>query len=185
MAICVITSAGAALVRDAMENSTKFVLTRARFGSAFENDRGDLASKTADFFDGGTGSVDAVSTYMGTLAVSVSFSAADDSIPVKSICICGQPAKDGIDPEYSEADDVVVLAWSDDNSCLVSGAGFAMNFEAPIPGYGLIDDDGAIPNPAGVSVVSFTEGEGGADGVLVLRLSDGTEIEVAANPASP
>jgi hypothetical protein len=180
--LSVMTSNGAALCRQAAEESKKIVFTRAYCGPQYETDRGDLASKDLSWFSGSSGTVSAVSTALGFLQVCAAFAAVDEGTdPVKSVCLCAQLASDDADPEYSEDDDVIFAACSDDNSAYISGNAFAVPFSLPIDLSSLVDDVGSVPNSAGLAVVSFTPGEGGADGVLQLALSDGTIIDVAAN----
>lgn len=180
--LSVMTSAGAALCRQAAEESKKIVFTRAYCGSQYENDRGDLACRDLAWYSGAAGTIAAVSTALGYLQVFAAFSAVDEGTdPVKTVCLCAQLASDDVDPEYSEDDDVIFAACSDDNSAYISGNAFAVPFSLPIDLSSLVDDVGSMPNNAGVAVVSFTPGEGGADGVLQLALADGTIIDVAAN----
>lgn len=175
----VITNAGAALLRDAKEAGKKVALTRAKAGRSADMDRGSLCWKDAAWYDQKTGSVSVVSNDLGFLHVSASFNAGSGNEPIKSVCICGQLAKDGDNPEYSEADDVVVAAVSDDNACFDDSTAFSVELDLPVATSGLIDDVGEMYNPAGLRVVSFTPGEGDNPGTLCIELDDGKLIDLS------
>lgn len=142
--VYILASAGAELLRDAVAKEKKIVLTRAVACSVYDLDRGDLACKPLDFFNGIDGSVSGVSYGNGCTEVSVSFDGSGDGDPVKSICICAQLKKDGVTPEYDPADDVVFAAWSDDNSGYLDLDEFAFGFSLPIMLSGIIDAFGAV-----------------------------------------
>lgn len=177
----ILSSAGAELLRAALEKEEKLVFTRAIAGSKYDLDRGDLAAKPVAFFNGVDGTIIGVSYAEGCTQVSCAFDGSGDGAPVKSVCICAQVAIDDPDPQYDPDDDVVFAAWSDDNSGFVDSSSFALTFDLPIALDGVVDDGGDIPSNAGLSVVSFTPGEGGADGVLQIKLSNGKIIDIAAN----
>ena len=90
-------------------------------------------------------------------------------------------AKDGVDPEYDEDDDVVVAAICNDNAGFTDADAFAVDLDLPCAASSIVDNVGAIPNNAGFSVVSFTAGEAPADGVLQIKLADGKVLDIAAN----
>lgn len=183
--IQVITSEGAALLRKAAEDSTKIVFTRAKAGSAWENSRGDLCAKPLGWYGVKNGSISAVSNALGFLQVSASFTAtASGTDPIKSVCICAQLVKDGDSPTYSEADDIIVAAVSNDNAGFISGDTFSVDFDLPVVAGSVVDAVGAIPNASGLNVVSFTAGEAPADGVLQVKLANGKIIDIAANEHS-
>lgn len=140
----VITNAGAALVRQAASGSKKLVFTRAKSGSQWDDSRGDLANKPADWYDGIEGTISGVKAGSDGLKVVASFTAADiGDLPVKSVCICAQIKKDGIDPEYDEAEDVIFAATCNDNSCFTIADSFDVNFDLPIPMSAVVDDTGS------------------------------------------
>lgn len=140
----VISNAGAALVRKAASGSKKLVFTRAKSGSQWDDSRADLANKPANWYDGIEGTISGVSAGSDGLKVVASFTAADSGdLPVKSVCICAQLKKDGVDPEYDEADDVIFAAWCDDNSAYVSGDAISIKFDLPIALSSLVDDSGS------------------------------------------
>ena len=177
--ISVLTSEGAQLLRNAVKNSDKIVFTRAIAGSAYDMDRGDLAAKPIEWYDGASGEIAAVSSALGNAQICASFAAVEDgTAPVKSVCICAQIAKDGDSPEYANADDVVFAACSDDNSGYISGNAFGVSFDLPVALTGIVDDVGAVPNNAGLNVVGFESG------TLTVKLSDGTTLEISASEAS-
>lgn len=177
--ISVLTSAGAQLLRNAIKNSDKIVFTRAIAGSAYDMDRGDLAAKPLDWYDGASGSIVSVSSALGNAQIFAGFDAVEEGTdPVKSVCICAQIAKDDVDPEYAEDDDVVFAACSDDNSGYISGTAFGVSFDLPVALSGIVDDVGAVPNNAGLSVVGFESG------TLTVKLADGTALEISASEAS-
>lgn len=182
----VLTSDGAALLRKAVNDSEKIVFTRAVAGSQYDMDsRGDLASKPIEWFDGADGDVIGVSHASGHLSVSVAFEGVENGTdPVKSIALCAQIASDDPDPEYDPADDVVFAALCDDNSGIISADTFAVTIEIPLAISSLIDDGGIIASDSGLQVVSFTPGEGGADGILQIKLTNGKIIDIAANEHS-
>lgn len=179
-----ITSAGAALMRKAVSDSAKIVFTRARAGSAWEYERGALLAHDASWYGVKTGTVSAVSTDLGSLQVVASFSAGDGTDPIKSVCVCAQFAKDGVDPEYDEDDDVVVAAICNDNSGFTDADAFSVDLDLPCAASSIVDNVGAIPNNAGLTVISFAAGEAPADGVLQIKLADGKVIDIAANEHS-
>ena len=183
----VLTSEGAQLLRKAVNDSKKIVFTRAKDGSRYDMDsRGDLAAKPPTWFDGQTGSISAVSNALGFLQVIASWDAVDSGVlPIKSACIMAQEAKDGVSPTYATADDVIFAIWCDDNAGYVNGSAIRLTFELPIClGSGLIDAVGTIPTQAGLTFVSFAAGEAPADGVLQVKLSNGTVLDIAANEHS-
>lgn len=181
----VITSEGAALLRKAAADSEKIVFTRAKAGSERENSRGDLCAKPLAWYGVKNGSISAVSNALGFLQVSASFSATDSGTdPIKSVCICAQIAKDDVEPEYAEADDIIVAAVSNDNAGFISGDAFSVEFDLPVVAGSVVDAVGSIPNASGLSVLSFTAGEAPADGVLQIKLADGKIIDIAANEHS-
>lgn len=181
----ILTSQGAQLLRDAAAASKKIVFTRAICGSQWCMDRGALGAKPIDWYDGADGTIAAVSNELGFLQVSAAFSAVDEGAdPVKSVCICAQIASDDAEPEYADEDDVIFAACSDDNSGHISGIAFAVDFALPISMSSMVDSVGNVPSNAGLSVVSFTPGEAPADGVLQVKLADGTVIDIAANEHS-
>lgn len=140
----VITNAGAALVRQAASGSKKLVFTRAKSGSQWDDSRADLANKPADWYDGIEGTISGVTAGSDGLKVVASFAAADSGdLPVKSVCICAQLKKDGVDPEYAEADDVIFAATCNDNSCFTIADSFSVNFDLPIPMSSVVDDTGS------------------------------------------
>jgi len=140
----VISNAGAALVRKAASGSKKLVFTRAKSGSQWDDSRADLANKPADWYDGIEGTISGVSAGSDGLKVVASFTAADSGdLPVKSVCICAQLKKDGVDPEYDEADDVIFAATCNDNSCFTIADSFTVNFDLPIPMSSVVDDSGS------------------------------------------
>lgn len=140
----VITNAGAALVRQAASGSKKLVFTRAKSGSQWDDSRADLANKPADWYDGIEGTISGVKAGSDGLKVVASFTAADiGDLPVKSVCICAQIKKDGIDPEYDEAEDVIFAATCNDNSCFTIADSFSVSFDLPIPMSAVVDDSGS------------------------------------------
>lgn len=178
----VLTSEGAALLRKAVNDSAKITFTRAVAGSHYDMDsRGDLAAKPLSWYDGADGEVIGVSHATGHLAVSVAFDAEDGTDPVKAVAVCAQIAIDDPDPEYDPDDDIVFAAMCDDNSGITSADAFAVTLDLPLAIPGLVDAGGVIPSEAGLQVVSFTAGEGGADGVLQVKTADGKVIDIAAN----
>lgn len=167
---CVITSKGAELLRNAAENSEKVVFTRAVASSNFDKDRSDLCAVPLSWFNGIDGSIDAVSAGK----VAISFSAADDSAPIKSVCLCAQVYDaDG----YEDENDTVFAVWSDDNALFDAAVAFSMIFDLPVDLTGLVDASGTIPNDAGLSVVSYESG------TLTVKLADGTVLEISATEA--
>lgn len=140
----VITNAGAALVRQAASGSKKLVFTRAKSGSQWDDSRADLANKPADWYDGIEGTISGVTAGSDGLKVVASFAAADSGdLPVKAVCICAQLKKDGVDPEYDEADDIIFAATCNDNSCFTIADSFSVNFDLPIPMSSVVDDTGS------------------------------------------
>lgn len=140
----VITNAGAALVRQAASGSKKLVFTRAKSGSQWDDSRADLANKPADWYDGIEGTISGVTAGSDGLKVVASFAAADSGdLPVKSVCICAQLKKDGVDPEYDEAEDVIFAATCNDNSCFTIADSFTVDFDLPIPMSSVVDDSGS------------------------------------------
>lgn len=140
----VITNAGAALVRQAASGSKKLVFTRAKSGSQWDDSRADLANKPADWYDGIEGTISGVTAGSNGLKVVASFTAADiGDLPVKSVCICAQLKKDGVDPEYDEAEDIIFAATCNDNSCFTIADSFSVNFDLPIPMSSVVDDSGS------------------------------------------
>ena len=181
----VITSEGAALIRKASADSDKIVFTRAKAGGEWENDRGDLCAKPLEWYGVKNGSVSAVSNSLGFLQVVASFTATDSGVdPIKSVCICAQMKKDGEDPAYAEADDIVIAAVSNDNAGFVSGDAFSVQFDLPIMAGGVVDAVGNIPNASGMSFISFEAGEAPADGLLQVKLANGKVLDIAANEHS-
>lgn len=179
-----ITSAGAALMRKAATDSDKIVFTRARAGSGWEYERGALFAHDAEWYGVKTGTVSAVSTDLGFLQIAVAFSAGDGTEPIKSVCICAQIAKDGVEPEYDEDDDVVVAAICNDNAGFTDADAFSIVLDLPCAASSIVDNVGSVPNDAGLAVLSFTAGEAPADGVLQIKLADGKIIDIAANEHS-
>lgn len=175
----IITNAGANLLRDAKESGKKVVLTRARAGKNADMERGSLCWRDADWYDVKTGSVSVVSNDLGFLHVSASFDAGSGSDPIKSICICGQLAKDGDNPSYAVEDDIVIAAVSDDNACFDDAAAFSVDMDLPVATSGTIDNVGEMYNAAGLRVVSFTPGESDNPGTLRIALDDGTLIDLS------
>ena len=142
--LMVISNAGAALVRKAASGSKKLVFTRAKSGSQWDDSRADLANKPADWYDGIDGTISGVTAGSDGLKVVASFTAADSGdLPVKSVCICAQLKKDGVDPEYDEADDVIFAATCNDNSCFTIADSFSVNFDLPIPMSSVVDNSGS------------------------------------------
>lgn len=141
----VLTSAGAALLREAVNDSKKIVFTRAIAGSHYDMDsRGDLSAKPIDWYDGANGSISGVSAKTSGLVVVASFEAVDSGVdPVKSACICAQIKKAGVDPEYDPADDVIFAACCDDNSLFVSGDSIQIQFDLSVAMSSLVDDTGS------------------------------------------
>lgn len=183
--IPVITSEGAALLRKASDDSTKIVFTRAKASSEWDLERGDLAAKPLIWYDVKNGSISAVSNALGFLQVSSAFTATESgTTPIKSICICAQLAKEGVNPSYSESDDIIIAALSNDNAVFTSGQTFNVVFNLPAVAGSIVDTVGNIPNDAGLSVISFTAGEAPADGVLQIKLANGKVIDIAANEHS-
>lgn len=176
-----ITSAGAALMRKAATDSAKIVFTRARAGSGLEYERGALLAHDASWYGVKTGTVSAVSTDLGSLQLVASFSAGDGTAPIKAVCVCAQIAKDGESPEYDEDDDVVVAAICNDNAGFTDADAFAVDLDLPCAASSIVDNVGAIPNNAGLSVISFTAGHFSDNGVLQIKLADGKVIDIAAN----
>lgn len=150
----VLTSAGAQLLRQAKAASKKIVITRAKCGSQWDMDRGDLCGKPLEFYDGAAGSIDSVSMAKGYLQVVASFEAVDSGTdPVKSVCICAQIQKNGVSPTYDPADDVPFAACSDDNSGHISGIGFSVDFGLPISdGASIVQSGSAEVYKGGVTV---------------------------------
>lgn len=181
----VITNAGANLLRDAKEAGKKVVLTRARAGRNADMERGSLCWRDAAWYDGKTGSVSVVSNALGFLHVEASFNSGSDDAPIKSVCICGQFAKDGESPSYADADDVVIAAVSDDNACFDDAAAFSVDMDLPVAASGIIDAVGALYNPAGLEVVSWTPGEDDKPGTLRVKLSDGKQIDLSGTLYTP
>ena len=175
----VLTSAGAGLIRDAVAAEKKIVFTRALCGSQYEDQRGDLSAKPKDWYDGASGSVIGVDTSKGNVCAFAAFEAVDDGTdPVKSVCLCAQMAKDGEDPEYDEADDVIFAASSDDNSGFISGYAFGIAFDLPTNALGLVDAGGVVPNGSGLHVSGFESG------TLTVVLDNGKTLEISATEQS-
>lgn len=183
-ATSVLTSGGAQLIRDAISASKKIVFTRAKSGSEFEENRGGLAYKDASFYNISNGSISAVAKN-GSISVLASFSAVSQSVaPVKSVCLCAQIAKEGDSPTYSESDDIIFAACSDDNSGFIAGNDYSVQFDLPVNALSLFDAVGEFPSSSGLHFVSFTAGESPADGVLQVKLDNGKILDIAANEHS-
>lgn len=158
----VITSAGAQLLRDCEAAEKKIVFTRARCGSQWDENRDGVGYHDAEWFDGAEGTITGVSVG-GNVKVKASFSAVDSGTdPVKSVCICAQAKKDGVDPEYDEADDVIFAVSSDDNSGIISGIAFDVVFDMPTQCLGLVDAVGAVDDAI------HTSGDQSIDGKLTV-----------------
>lgn len=181
----IITNAGANLLRDAKEAGKKVVLTRARAGKKSDMDRGSLCWRDADWYDGKTGSVSVVSNALGFLHVEASFNSGSGDAPIKSLCICGQLAKDGDNPSYAFEDDIVIAAVSDDNACFDDAAAFSVDMDLPVAASGVIDAVGDLYNPAGLEFVSWTPGEDDNPGTLRVKLSDGKQIDLSGALYAP
>ena len=163
----VLTSAGAQLLRQAKAASKKIVITRAKCGSQWDMDRGDLCGKPLEFYDGATGSIDSVSMAKGYMQVVASFEAVDSGTdPVKSVCICAQIKKNGVSPTYDPADDVPFAACSDDNSGHISGIGFSVEFGLPISDGASIVQSGSAEIYKGEVTVDIGDG---------IAISDATQ----------
>lgn len=169
----VLTNDGAALLRDAVNNSKKIVFTRAICGSLYDMDsRGDLAAKSKDWYNGATGSITTVAADASGLVVIASFRAVDSGTdPVKSACICAQIAKDGVDPVYDPADDVIYAAWCDDNAQYTSGDDITIKFSLPVSIVGLVDD-------IGVGLIPLSCEYSTANKTVDLTLGNGTKIRL-------
>lgn len=179
-----ITSAGAALMRKAATDSAKIVFTRARAGSAWEYERGALFAHDYSWYAVKTGTVSAVSNGLGFLQAVAAFSAGDGTDPIKSVCICAQIAKDDAEPVYDEDDDVVFAAVTNDNAGFTDADAFQVQFDLPCVAGSIVDAVGNVPTAAGLAFVSFTPGNFSVDGVLQVKLADGTVIDIAANEHS-
>lgn len=165
----VLTSRGAGLFRDAVEESFKIVFTRAIAGSNWDESRGDLSAKPIDWYDGADGSISAVSTANGILQVVASFSGSGTN-PVKSVCICVQKKKDGVSPTYDKKDDIIFAACCDDNSGYVSGDSFKIHFNLPVAMSSVVDAVGTVDPD-----VVHTSGDQTIDGSLTVGNEDSAE----------
>lgn len=172
--ISVLTSAGAALIRKAIEDESKIVFTRGIASTNYESDRGDLSAKTLEFYDGADGAVFAVSTQKGNIQAAVGFSGEGDGKIIKSVCICAQLENDGGD--YDPSDDVIFAACSDDNSGYVDSAAFYVEFDMPTNALGLVDEVGTYPNNSGMNFVSF-------DNSTLTIAAGGKTLEISATEA--
>lgn len=109
----VITPAGAALIAQATA-ANQIVFTSALSGTTAATDAADLAGKTAAFYDGISGSIDACSATGTTARIVAAFgNAGASSQAVKSVCIMGRLAS------QSAGSEVIVAAMSDDASTIV------------------------------------------------------------------
>lgn len=109
----VITPAGAALIAQATA-ANQIVFTSALSGTTAATDAADLAGKTAAFYDGVSGSIDACSATGTTARIVAAFgNAGSSSQAVKSVCILGRLAS------QSAGSEVIVAAMSDDASTIV------------------------------------------------------------------
>lgn len=155
----VITSAGAQLLRDCEAAEKKIVFTRARCGSQWDENRDGVGYHDAEWFDGADGTIAGVSVD-GNIKVKASFSAVDSGTdPVKSVCICAQAKKNGVDPEYDEADDVIFAVSSDENSGIISGIAFDVVFDMPTQCLGIVDAVGAVDDAVHTSGDQTIEGK--------------------------
>lgn len=179
----ILTLSGVAFIRDIKEASDKIVFTRARSGSQWDSERGDLAAKPLDWYDGVDGSISAVSVAGGILSVIASFSGSG-SAPIKSVCICAQKKKNGVSPTYDKKDDVIIAATCDDNSCYVSGDSFQIRFDLPIALSGVVDPVGSV-DPANM-MTTDTEQNIEADKTFLdcnLSVSEdgGGSVDISSN----
>lgn len=193
----VITNAGAALARKAASGSKKLVFTRAKSGSQWDDSRADLANKSADWYDGIEGTISGVTAGSDGLKVVASFTAADiGDLPVKSVCICAQIKKDGIDPEYDESEDVIFAATCNDNSCFTIADSFVVNFDLPIPMSAVVDDTGSTSGDyvtldteqtiTGAKTIDNTleiNSDGGSNGILIGKSFIGDQSIFIRNSA--
>ena len=111
--INIITPDGAALIAQATA-ANQIVFTAALSGTTAATDAADLASKTAAFYDGITGTINACSATDNIAKIVAAFgNAGASSQAVKSVCILGRLAS------QSAGSEVIVAAMSDDASTIV------------------------------------------------------------------
>ena len=111
--INIVTPDGAALIAQAT-SANQIVFTGALSGTTAATDAADLASKTAAFYDGITGTIAACSATGNIAKIVAAFgNAGASSQAVKSVCILGRLAS------QSAGSEVIVAAMSDDDSTIV------------------------------------------------------------------
>lgn len=111
--INIVTPDGAALIAQATA-ANQIVFTAALSGTTAATDAADLAIKTAAFYDGITGTINACSATGTTARIVAAFgNAGSSSQAVKSVCILGRLAS------QSAGSEVIVAAMSDDASMIV------------------------------------------------------------------
>lgn len=111
--INIITAAGTALIAQATATNP-IVFVDALTGTTAATDGADLATKTASWYDGQTGIIEACSATDSVARVVVKFGnvAGSNSQIVKSVCVRGRLQN------QSEGQEVIVAAMSDDNSSI-------------------------------------------------------------------
>lgn len=147
MRIELITSAGAKLAREAVAQNKGIVFTRARSGKHYDIDGngGELIVKPLSWYDGATGTIDAVNPREDGLLVRAAFSAIENTnSPIKAVCIQAQLKKSGFHPTYDPKDDIIFAAWCDDSSLYTSAKSCSFDFDLPINLVDVVDQSGSI-----------------------------------------
>lgn len=147
MRIELITSDGAKLARDAKAQNKGIVFTRAKAGSHYDIDGngGELIVKPLSWYDGATGTIDAINPREDGLLVRAAFSAIENTNePIKAVCILAQLKKSGYNPTYDPKDDIIFAAWCDDSSLYTSAKSCSFDFDLPINLVDVVDHVGSI-----------------------------------------